>query len=67
MRRCKIICSLDGQEPEHMLYGEYEDLSRRAFPVEKYALVVQSYLVKRSVKIQWKFGLPNYHIVPADE
>ena len=67
MGKCKIICSFDGQEPEPTLYGKYVELSRRAFHDERYALVVQSYLAKRSARIQWRFGLPNYQIVPADE
>ena len=51
MGRCKIICSLDGKEPSFTLYGEYADLNKCTFPHEEYALAVQNYLVKRSVKL----------------
>jgi hypothetical protein len=63
----KIICSLDGQEPEHALYGPYEDLKKRTFPSEHYAKPVVVYLTKRAVRLQWNSAFPNYEIVPVDE
>jgi len=67
MGRCKIICSLDGKEPSFTLYGEYADLNKCTFPHEEYALAVQNYLVKRSVRMLWNAVFPNYEIVPVDE
>jgi hypothetical protein len=67
MGKCKIICSLDGKEPAFTLYGEYTDLHKRTFPNEQYAIAVQNYLVKRSVRLLWNAVFPNYHIVPVGE
>lgn len=67
MGRCKIICSLDGKESDSKLYGEFADLSMRTVPNEQYALNIQAYLIKRSVRLSWDVGLPTYQIVPVDE
>jgi hypothetical protein len=67
MGRCKIICSLDGQELEHALYGAYEDPQKRTFPSAHYAKPVVVYLTKRAVRLQWTSASPNYQIVPVDE
>ena len=50
MGRCEIICSLDGQEPEHALYGPYENPRTRTFLSEQYAKPVVAYLTKRAVR-----------------
>ena len=67
MGRCKIICSLDGQELEHALYGAYENPKTRTFPSEQYAKPVVTYLSKRAVRLGWNSAFPNYQIVPGDE
>ena len=67
MGQWKVVCSLDGQEPVHALYGAYEDLKKRTFPSEAYAKPVVAYLVKRAVRLQGNTAFPNYQIVPADE
>ena len=67
MSRCKVVCSLDGKEPERWLYGAYEDPKKRTFPDKAYAEPVVAYLAKRAGRMLWNSVLPHYKIVPADE
>ena len=67
MGQWKVVCSLDGQAPEHALYGAYEDPKKRTFPSEEYAKPVVAYLSKRAMRLQWNSAFPNYQIAPVDE
>jgi hypothetical protein len=67
MSRCKIICSLDGKESAHSLYGVYEDPKIRTFLSEQYAKSVVAYLTKRAVRLHWNSTFPQYQIVSVDE
>jgi hypothetical protein len=67
MGRCKIVCSLDGQVEDIRLYDRYADLETRTFPNDRYAMLVQDYLIVRARGMRWDAEPPNYQIVPADE
>ena len=67
MERCKIVCSLDGKEPDLRLYGEYTDLSKRTFLNDRQAIPAHINLYKRARGMRWDSEKPTYHIVPVDE
>ena len=67
MSRCKIICSLDGQESAYELYGGYTDPSKRTFPSERHAKQVRDYLESCARGRRWDSERPAYQIVPVDE
>ena len=64
MGRCKIICSLDGQESAAKLYWQYADSSSRTFPNERYALPVHEFFCIRARGMRWDSEPPRYEIVP---
>ena len=68
MDRYKIVCSLDGQEPESKLYGEeYAKLRRRMFSQNRHARGIEYYFIQRARGMRWEVEPPAYHIVLVDE
>jgi hypothetical protein len=67
MERCRIVCSLAGQESEAQMYGEYKDLAQGTFPTDRHARLVQRDLIARARAMRWELGPPSYEIVPAAE
>ena len=67
MRRCKIICSLDGQASAYELYGGYTDPGKRTFPDERHAKQVEAYLESCARGRRWDSKRPAYQIVPVDK
>jgi hypothetical protein len=67
MGRCKIVCTLDGQERAVILYDKYADLGNRTFPNDRHAMPLHEYLSRRAKGMRWDAEPPRYEIVPAEE
>ena len=67
VRRCKIVCTLDGKESAIVLYDKYALPKNRLFPNGWHAIPVYEYLSKRAQGMRWESEPPTYAIVPVEE